>query len=91
YRDSLRNLCIEKQWYTRGSCDDYEKLLSMTKDGEKHITTDDIVVIAEDIMAHTNDPERNLESYCFEIARATLTFFESVSERDSHKIANLID
>ncbi|MDE7272638.1 MAG: hypothetical protein K2N95_06185 [Lachnospiraceae bacterium] len=90
YRDSLRNLCIEKQWYTRGDCAEYEKLLSMTGDGEKHITTNDIVEIAENIMKHTDEPERSLESYCFEIARITYTFFEAESENDSHRIANKI-
>lgn len=87
YRDSLRNLCIEKQWYTRGNCAEYEKLLSMMGDGEKHITTNDIV---ENIMKHTDEPERSLESYCFEIARITYIFFETESENDSHRIANKI-
>ena len=43
YRDDLRNLCIKKQWYTRGDCAEYENMLSMTGDGKKHITTSDIV------------------------------------------------
>ena len=30
YRDDLRNLCIKKQWYTRGDCAEYENMLSMT-------------------------------------------------------------
>ena len=81
YRDDLRNLCIKKQWYTRGDCAEYENMLSMTGDGKKHITTSDIVAIAEDIMAHTDEPERSIESYCFEIAKISCTFFEP--ENDS--------
>ena len=60
YRDDLRNLCIKKQWYTRGDCAEYENMLSMTGDGKKHITTSDIVAIAGDIMAHTDEPEYRL-------------------------------
>ena len=36
YRDDLRNLCIKKQWYTRGDCAEYENMLSMTGDGKKY-------------------------------------------------------
>lgn len=76
YSDQLVVLCIAKSWYTRGNSNEYVKMLSMSHDGKKNITTRDIVKIAADIMEHSNDPERELESYCFEIAEITHTFFE---------------
>lgn len=48
---ALRGLCIEENWYTCGTCKEYDNLLSMTE--KENITTDDIVEIATDIMEHS--------------------------------------
>lgn len=29
YSDALRGLCIAKNWYTKGNCDEYMNLLNM--------------------------------------------------------------
>lgn len=75
YSDALRGLCIAKNWYTKGNCDEYMNLLNMCD--KENITTDDIVEIATDIMKHSSDrAERPLTSYAFEVARICVTFIE---------------
>lgn len=76
YDDNLRSLCISKNWYTRGNCEEYQNLMSMCN--KENITTDDIVEIATDIMSHSNDPERPFTSYAFEVARICTTFIEEI-------------
>lgn len=68
-----------------GDSKEYREMLSMVE-GKKNITTNNIVKIAENIMKHTNESERELESYCFEIAEIAVTFFEPVKECDSHAV-----
>lgn len=75
YSGALRGLCIAKNWYTKGNCDEYMNLLNMCD--KENITTDDIVEIATDIMSHSYDSEeRLLTSYAFEVARICVTFIE---------------
>ena len=72
-KDNLRLLCISKDWYTLGDCEEYENLLDMTR--KDNITTDDIVEIASDIMEHSEDiNDREFKSYCFEILKICTTF-----------------
>ena len=73
----LRNLCIEKDWYTKGDNEDYNRLLINLADDKENITTDDIVEIAQDIMAHS-ETDQELTSICFDVARIAITFFEEV-------------
>lgn len=75
--EGLRGLCISKNWYTRGTCKEYEHLLYGLAEEKQNITTDDIVEIAEDIMEHSST-EHTLEGICFEVARIAITFFEEV-------------
>lgn len=75
HADTLRGLCIAKNWYTRGTCEEYENLLKMCDN--ENITTDMIVEIATDIMSHSADSEeRPFTSYAFEVARICVTFIE---------------
>ena len=84
--DDVRRLCIEKNWYTRGDCEEYRKVLKMAD--SQNVTTDLIVKIAEDIYTHSDkaywkdcesDPVGNI---CFEIARICYSFFEQEVMRD---------
>ena len=75
YADSLRNLCIAKNWYTRGNNEEYGHLLYDMAEGKENITTDDIVEIAQDITEHS-DTDQEITSICFDIARIAVTFFE---------------
>lgn len=50
---TLRSLCIEENWYTSGTNEEYENLLNMTN--KDNITTDDIVEMATDIIEHSDE------------------------------------
>ena len=49
----LRSLCIDENWYTGGTNEEYANLLSMTE--KIGITTEDIVEMAADIIEHSED------------------------------------
>lgn len=49
----LRSLCIEENWYTGGTVEEYDNLLNMCNVG--NITTDVIVEMATDIIEHSED------------------------------------
>ena len=49
----LRGLCIRQNWYTGGDNAEYEHLLYDLAGGKPHLTTEDIIEIAEDIAAHS--------------------------------------
>jgi hypothetical protein len=50
---NLRELCIRQNWYTCGDNAEYEHLLYDLAGGKPHLTTEDIIEIAEDIAAHS--------------------------------------
>ena len=75
HADSLSNLCIAKNLYTRGNNEEYGHLLYDMAEGKENITTDDIVEIAQDITEHS-DTDQEITSICFDIARIAITFFE---------------
>lgn len=77
HADSLRNLCIEKWWYTKGDCEAYKHLLYDMAEGKENITTDDIVEIVQDIIEHS-ETNQEFTSVCFDVARISVTFFEEV-------------
>ena len=47
---ALRQLCIDKDWYTRGDNDEYGHLLFDLADKKDNLSTMDIIEIAKDIM-----------------------------------------
>ena len=75
--DSIRKLCIEKGWYTKGTYQDFRHLLIDLVDSKGNITTDDIVAIAQDIMEHSNT-DQEFTSVCFDVARLAVVFFKEV-------------
>lgn len=72
--DDLRQLCINKDWYTRGNNEEYSKLLKAVHFTD-NVTTKTIVTIAQDILSHS-DTVYSLESICFEIAEICHSFFD---------------
>ncbi len=50
---ALAKLCIERGWYSLGPNEEFRNLLYNMADSKSHITTDDIIEIAEDIIAHS--------------------------------------
>ena len=72
---NIRKLCIKNDWYTRGDNEQYEHLLLNLCDWKENLTTEDIVEIAEDIIAHSEieadgrTEAEIIESVAFEIMR----------------------
>ena len=74
---SLRQLCVDKDWYTAGDNDEYGHLLYDLANDKENLTTADIIEIAADIMAHSDlDDDYTIESVAFEVARVANVFFE---------------
>lgn len=71
--DEVRRLCIEKRWYTRGTNEQYTELAIFVEDLEE-VTTEDLVIIANDILEHSNT-EYDLEAILWELNRASCVQF----------------
>lgn len=71
--DEVRSLCIEKRWYTRGTNEQYTELAIFVEDLEE-VTTEDLVIIANDILEHSNT-EYGLETILWELNRASCVQF----------------
>ena len=50
--DDVRSLCIERDYYTRGTCKDYDKMLHFVATHEP--TKMNIYKVAKDIVEHSN-------------------------------------
>ena len=72
--DSLRMLCIARSWYTLGNNEEYSNLLDMAN--REHITTDDIVEIATDIIEHSVLSVSDFLDVCNAVVYKCYTFFE---------------
>lgn len=74
----MRSLCIEWNWYTCGTNEEYEHLLLDLCEAKQNLTTEDIIEIAKDIMEHS-DPnemeEQTIASIAFEVARIAVSRF----------------
>ena len=76
----LRMLCIEKNWYTVGTVDEYENFLTGAKKIE-NVTTADIVSMAENILSHSEVEDYTVKNVCFYIAKfATYSWFEDFED-----------
>lgn len=76
--DDLRNYCIKNQFYTKGDCASYEKLLGMCK--KFHFSTNDLVEMAEDILSHSVVEESyDLSCLLYDLCEISHTIFEEIS------------
>ena len=80
--NDLRNLCIKHDWYTYGTNEEYSDILDFASSNE--MTTENLVVIANNIIEHTNpnrfaDCEPNgttaIQYVLFELADTCKSFF----------------
>ena len=77
HASTLRQLCINQNWYTAGDNDEYGHLLFDLAQNKENLSTADIIEIAADIMAHSElDEDCRIESIAFEVARIADVFFE---------------
>lgn len=72
----LRDLCIDKNWYTCGDNEEYSNLLRTAAYCE-NITTDVLVELATDIKSHS-ETEYEITSIMYELAKICYTYFEEV-------------
>ena len=76
----LRNLCIKRNWYTRGTNAEYSNLFDMLSDSHSepvNMTTAKLAEIAADIMAHSEmHPDYEITSVMYELAQICHTFFD---------------
>lgn len=70
---SLRSLCIKYNWFTRGNNEEYEKLFQMI-DEKDNLTTNDIEIIADYILQHS-DTSDDLLDVCTKLANIFYTYF----------------
>lgn len=83
--DDLRNLCIEKDYYTCGDCEAYDELFDYVRD--RDLTDSDIIAIADNIYDHSDIDRIAMEygsskdgvfnSIYFEVGRLVNWFCES--------------
>lgn len=82
----VRHACIENNWYTRGTCEEYENMLNMV---EKCYPTDALIFyVAEDIFEHSNQDywirdggltkEEAIESIMFVLANDVVKTFYKI-------------
>lgn len=71
--ESVRGKCIEKRWYTRGTTKEYTALADYILDLEE-VTTENLVVIANDILEHS-ETDYNIEAILWELNRVCNTYF----------------
>ncbi len=72
WRDDLNELCTLENWYTKGTNEEYAKLLNMT--GKNHITTKNIVDMANNIKKHS-ETDCEIETICYKIAKKCSNVF----------------
>lgn len=77
--DKLRRLCIDKDWYTRGTNEEYSYILQYAEN-TRDIKTKDIIHIAKDILDHS-DTDYPLDAVCFEIAMECISLFTLEKEK----------
>lgn len=71
--DSIRSLCIAKEWYTGGDNKAYSELADYVLDLEE-ATTEALAAIAHDIYQHS-DTDYDVEAIMWELNRASNTQF----------------
>jgi hypothetical protein len=74
YRASLVSLCIKRNWYTRGTQEEYDKLLSIPNK-IKNVKASHIWEIANNIKNHSIT-EQTIDSIAFDIAQICNSWFE---------------
>lgn len=70
----VRTLCIERNWYTGGNNQEYEKMLSYAGT-IPNVTTENLLYLATDIKKHSFT-ERSIENICYELGRQCFSTFE---------------
>lgn len=70
----IRALCIEKEWFTNGSNEEYSQLLNYGF-SRQEITTDELVEMAT-LIKEYSDTDYEITNIMYELARICFTYFE---------------
>ena len=82
--NSVRAFCIKHQFYTRGDCKAYEKMLDYVSNHFDRVTTNIVARVAEDIINHTDmgrldTEDMDIESMMFLLDKECINrFYERV-------------
>lgn len=80
--DDIHDLCKEKNFYTKGTRDEYTNLAELVFDWEnteQQVTTEMLQIVAEDILEHS-ETVYSLEAIMFELSRKCVRRFYSIAE-----------
>lgn len=72
-RHALQTLCISHGWFTRGTNEDFDKLLAMTN--ENNITSEHLYEMAQMIMNHSDNIRNGVAGVMFCLGEICYTFF----------------
>lgn len=82
--ENLRSLCIRRNWYTRGTCEDYENLFNRLRDENLnpiHVSTEVLYDLAQDIMAHSKiEDDYGITDVMYELATSCYVYFTDFTE-----------
>lgn len=53
YPEKIRSMCIENNWYTRGTSEDYDNMFTTVYNSRKKVTNNLLYKIACDIFVHS--------------------------------------
>ena len=87
--ESIRNLCIKMNWYTKGTCAEYDELLRMCD--RENVTVKEVHAIALNIMEHSADTERPLTAYMYEVGKCISTYYEETETEEIGKTMSVVD
>ena len=73
----VRSMCIEYDWYTCGTNQQYDKMLRMVNalSDKQIITADDLYPIASDILAHSNT-DHDVASIMWALGKKIVRFYD---------------
>ena len=74
---SVRNVCIENNYYTCGDNEDYEHMLNWVE--RLYPNTDNMYFIAQDIAKHSAD-DLPISSIMFQLERSAVSTFFQIEE-----------
>lgn len=85
----LRSLCIEHDWYTCGTNEEYAKLFARLHDEDgcpENMTTDKLAEIAADIMEHSDITDYTITTVMYELNKACTTYFDEAPSRTGYQV-----
>ena len=77
----LRSVCINNNWYTCGTCEQYDRLFRRLYDENRcpqNMTTEKLAEVAEDIMEHSDITDYTITSVMYVLADACYTYFDEI-------------